>query len=81
MSVETCHHTHCVVEWEDDKTEYAVVHTQRAKIVNGSSLKIGCAVLFVGNSRDRRRGKVLYIGMSMFENDVEREARELEFFH
>jgi hypothetical protein len=60
MATTTQTHSHCVVQWEDNKAEYAVVHVKRAK--TSITLKVGLTTSFEGNNRDRRRGKILYIG-------------------
>ncbi|CAF2069545.1 unnamed protein product [Rotaria magnacalcarata] len=52
--------SHCVVQWEDNKDQYAIVDTKRSKTV--STLKIGITTLFEGYNRERRRGKILYLG-------------------
>lgn len=52
--------SHCVVQWEDNKDQYAVVDTKRSKTV--STLKVGVTTLFEGYNRERRRGKILYLG-------------------
>ena len=54
--------SHCVVQWDDNNIEYAIVDVQRAKTV--SALKIGSTTLFCGDNRTRRRGKILFMGMS-----------------
>ena len=55
--------SHCVVQWDDNKIENAVVDVQRVKTV--LALKIGSTTLFCGDNRDRRRGKILFMGMSL----------------
>ena len=60
MATSTQTHSHCVVQWEDNKNGYAVVHLKRAK--TSFTLKVGLTTSFEGNNRDRRRGKILYIG-------------------
>lgn len=55
--------SHCVVQWDDNQIEYAIVDTQRAKTVSG--LKIGSTTLFCGDNRARRRGKILFMGTSL----------------
>ncbi len=52
--------SHCVVQWEDIKEEYAIVDTKRSKAV--SILKVGLTTLFEGYNRERRRGKILFMG-------------------
>lgn len=52
--------SHCVVQWEDNKDQYAIVDTKRSKTV--SILKVGVTTLFEGYQRERRRGKILFLG-------------------
>lgn len=52
--------SHCVVQWEDQKEQFAIVDTKRSKTV--STLKVGNTTLFEGFQRERRRGKVLFLG-------------------
>ena len=52
--------SHCVVQREDNKDQYAVVDTKRSKTV--STLKVGVTTLFEGYHRERKRGKILYLG-------------------
>jgi hypothetical protein len=55
-------HSHCVVQWEEKNNNqpYAIVDTKRAKTV--SALKVGIVIVFEGYQRERRRGKILYLG-------------------
>ncbi|CAF4107212.1 unnamed protein product, partial [Rotaria sp. Silwood1] len=46
-------HSHCVVQWEDNKNEYAVAHVKHAK--TSITLKVGLTTSFEGNNRDHRR--------------------------
>jgi len=52
--------SHCVVQWDDKNDEYAVVDTRRSKTV--ATMKIGSSTLFEGYQRERRRGKILFLG-------------------
>ena len=52
--------SHCVVQWEDSKEQYAIVDLKRSKAV--SALKVGITTLFEGYNRERRRGKILFLG-------------------
>lgn len=52
--------SHCVVQWEDNHEQYAIVDTKRSKAV--STLKVGLTTCFEGYQRERRRGKILYLG-------------------
>ncbi|CAF4980881.1 unnamed protein product [Rotaria sp. Silwood1] len=54
MAPSTQAHSYCVVQWEDNNNEYAVVHMKRAK--TSIMLKVGLTTSFEGNNRDRRRG-------------------------
>ncbi|CAF2684545.1 unnamed protein product [Rotaria sp. Silwood2] len=51
--------SHCLVRWEDDVNQFAVVDTKRSKSV--STLKIGLTTCFEGYQRERRRGTVLFL--------------------
>ncbi|CAF4215205.1 unnamed protein product [Rotaria sp. Silwood2] len=51
--------SHCLVRWEDDINQFAVVDTKRSKSV--STLKIGLTTCFEGYQRERRRGTVLFL--------------------
>ncbi|CAF4361352.1 unnamed protein product, partial [Rotaria sordida] len=46
--------SHCLVRWEDDVNQFAIVDTKRSKSV--SPLKIGLTTCFEGFKRERRRG-------------------------
>lgn len=48
--------------WEDKTNNqvYAVVDLKRAKTV--STLKVGISIVFEGYQRERRRGKILFLG-------------------
>ncbi|CAF3779844.1 unnamed protein product [Rotaria socialis] len=67
--------SHCFVQWEDNKNAYAVVHAKRAK--TSLTLQVGLITLFEGNNRDRRRGKILYMGAksdcTVFSFDFEQQ--------
>jgi len=52
--------SHCLVRWEDDVNQFAVVDTKRSKSV--SALKIGLTTCFEGFQRERRRGTILFLG-------------------
>ena len=54
--------SHCVVQWEDNKDQYAVVDTKRSKTVSTLKLKVGVTTLFEGYHRERKREKILYLG-------------------
>ena len=41
--------SHCVVQWEDSKEQYAIVDLRRSKVV--SALKVGITTLFEGYNR------------------------------
>ncbi|CAF2591997.1 unnamed protein product [Rotaria sp. Silwood2] len=58
MATSTQTHSHCAVQWEDNKNEYAVVHVKRAK--TSITLKVGLTTSFEVNNRDRRRGKIFF---------------------
>lgn len=60
MAVSTNAQTYCFIQWDDNKNDFAVVHNKRAK--TSCPLKVGLTTAFEGNNRDRRRGKILYIG-------------------
>ena len=53
--------THCLVRWEDDLKQFAVVDTRRSKSV--AMLKVGLTTCFEGYQRERRRGTILFLGM------------------
>lgn len=55
--------SHCLVRWEDDASQFAVVDTKRSKSV--STLKIGLTTCFEGFQRERRRGTILFLGKSL----------------
>jgi hypothetical protein len=52
--------SHCLVRWEDDANQFAVVDTKRSKSV--STLKVGLTTCFEGFQRERRRGTILFFG-------------------
>ena len=56
----------------DEKTNdqlYAVVDVKRAKTV--STLKIGITIVFEGYQRERRRGKILFLGKDRYRQHTE----------
>ena len=62
-------YSHCVVQWEEKPNNnqlYAIVDTKRAKTV--SALKVGITIVFEGYQRERRRGKILYLGKFSIDN-------------
>ncbi|CAF4646029.1 unnamed protein product [Rotaria sp. Silwood2] len=60
--------SHCVVQWEDNKNQYAVVDTKRSKTV--STLKVGVTTLFEGYNRERKRSKILFLAQAIRVGNV-----------
>lgn len=56
--------------WEEKANNqlYAVVDVRRAKTV--STLKTGITIAFEGYQRERRRGKVLFLGKVIVDNTL-----------
>lgn len=57
----TTTYSHCVVRWEDNNNQYAVVDLKRAKTAV-TTFKTGITTLFEGYNRERRRGEVIFLG-------------------
>ncbi|CAF4743563.1 unnamed protein product, partial [Rotaria sp. Silwood2] len=60
--------SHCLVRWEDDVNQFAVVDTKRLKSV--SPLKIGLTTCFEGFQRERRRGTILFLDCCVYGLDL-----------
>lgn len=63
--------SHCVVQWEENQNQYAIIDTKRAKTV--STMKVGVTTLFEGYNRERRRGKILFLGKDHVFKDWSRQ--------
>ncbi|CAF1337692.1 unnamed protein product [Rotaria sordida] len=74
--------SHCVAQWEDDKEQYAVVDIRRSKTV--STLKVGITTLFEGYQRQRRRGKIIFLGSKKecfsYEFDLVEDDNQLNLY-